>query len=178
DIERESFVVGFSKPYRCPPEIQNLTDCYAGRCQPDHELLKRGVREDTIRVVTCSEKRVRQKVGKEISALLGEGLQPWDIAVISVRGKGVKENICHNEALGGHKVVLATANDAGSQIICDTFLRFKGLERPVVIVTDLRLVPNLYETRMHIAVSRALSILRIVEVEAVIRKDSTLAELI
>ncbi len=79
---------------------------------------------------------------------------------------------------GGQKVVPATDNDADSQIICDTFLRFKGLERPAVIVTDLRLVSDLYETRMHIAVSRATSLLRIVGVGKEMRKDQRLAELI
>ncbi len=110
--------------------------------------------------------------------MLGDGLQPSEIAVISVRGRSEKENICHNEELGGHKVVPATDNDADSQIICDTFLRFKGLERPAVIVTDLRLVSDLYETRMYIAVSRATSLLRIVGVEKEMRKYQRLAELI
>ena len=110
--------------------------------------------------------------------MLAEGLQPSEIAVISVRGRGEIENICHNEELGGHKVVPATDHEADSQIICDTFLRFKGLERPAVIVTDLRLVSDLYETRMHIAVSRPTSLLRIVGVEKEMRKDQRLAELI
>ena len=47
-----------------------------------------------------------------------------------------------------------------------------------MIVTDLRLVSDLYEKRMHIAVSRALNILRIVGVEGEIRKDSILAEFV
>ena len=80
--------------------------------------------------------------------------------------------------IGGHPIVLATDPKAGESIICDTFLRFKGLERPAVIVTDLRLVSDLYEKRMHIAISRALSLLRIVGVEGEIRKDRRLAGLI
>ena len=101
-----------------------------------------------------------------------------EIAVISVRGRGAKENICHIGELGGNKVVPATDYEADSRIICDTFLRFKGLERPAVIVTDLRLVSDSYETRMHIAVSRPTSLLRIVGVEKEMRKDLRLAELI
>jgi hypothetical protein len=118
---------------------------------------------------------VARQVGKEINRLISEGLAPHDIAVISLRVLGAKENIVYAEELGGHKAVPAAHDDAGSQIICDTFLRFKGLERPAVIVTDLRLVSDLYEKRMHIAISRALSILRIVGVEAEIRKDTILA---
>jgi len=177
-IEKGSFRVRLKKPYRCPPAIQNLTDDYAGRCDPDIQLLKEGVREGIIRVVTSSEHKIEKQVGKEINRLLGEGLKAHDIAIISLRGLGEKENIFYAGELGGHRTVPAAHNDAGSQIICDTFLRFKGLERPAVIVTDLRLVSDLYEKRMHIAVSRALSLLRVVGVETEIRKDSILAELI
>jgi len=177
-IEKRSFKVRLKRPYRCPPEIQNLADAYAGHGEPDIQLLKEGVRQGVIRVVTSSEQKVGKQVGKEINRLISEGLAPQDIAVISLRGLGPKENIVYAEELGGHKTVPAAHPNAGSQIICDTFLRFKGLERPAVIVTDLRLVSDLYEKRMHIAVSRALSILRIVGVEAEIRKDVILAELV
>jgi len=98
--------------------------------------------------------------------------------VLSLRGRGSKEGITHRREIGGHRIVLATDPEAGDNMICDTFLRFKGLERPAVIVTDLRLVSNLYEKRMHIAISRALSLLRIVGVESEIRKDHRLAEFI
>ena len=177
-IEREYFRIRLQKPYRCPPEIQNLIDCYAGRCQVNLQLVKAGIQADIIRLVTSSEQRVVKQVGKEINRLLGEGLKPSEIAVISVRGRGAEENICHIGELGGNKVVPATDQEADSQIICDTFLRFKGLERPAVIVTDLRLVSDSYETRMHIAVSRPTSLLRIVGVEKEMRKDQTLAQLI
>ena len=172
------FQIRLHKPYRCPPEIQNLIDCYAGRCQVDLQLVKPSIQADIIRLVTCSEQRVAKQVGKEINRLLGEGIQPSEIAVISVRGRGEKENICHIGELGGNKIVLATDQEADSHIICDTFLRFKGLERPAVIVTDLRLVSDSYNTRMHIAVSRATSLLRIVGVEAEMREDQRLTELI
>jgi hypothetical protein len=177
-IGQESFRIRLHKPYRCPPEIQNLTDCYAGRCHVDLQLVKAGIQVNIIRLVTCSEQRVAKQVGKEVSRLLGEGLQPSEIAVLSVRGRGAKENICHIGELGGHKVVPATDSKADSHIVCDTFLRFKGLERPAVIVTDLRLVSNLYEMRMHMAVSRALSLLRIVALQAEIKRDPRLAELV
>jgi hypothetical protein len=177
-IEKGSFKVRLKRPYRCPPEIQNLADAYAGHGEPDTQLLKEGVHQGVIRVVTSSEQKIARQVGKEINRLISEGLAPHDIAVISLRGLGARENIVYAEELGGHKAVPAAHDDAGSQIICDTFLRFKGLERPAVIVTDLRLVSDLYEKRMHIAVSRALSLLRIVGVESEIAKDAILAELI
>ncbi len=71
----------------------------------------------------------------------------------------------------------ATDPDAGTEIVCDTFLRFKGLERPAVIVTDLRLVSDRYERRMYIAVSRALDVLTIIGVKNEIDGDPLLAAL-
>ena len=62
-------------------------------------------------------------------------------------------------------------------IVCDTFLRFKGLEKPVVIVTDLRYVVEKDEIRMNMAVSRALSTLRIIGVESEINKDILLSSI-
>jgi len=175
-FEHEFFKFSLRKPYRCPPAIQNICNCYAGSCDLDPDLVRKGIEDETIRLVTSSEQRLSKQVGKEINRLLGEGLKPHEIAVISVRGKSEKENICHQKELGRNRVVPATDPEADSQIISDTFLRFKGLERPAVIVTDLRLVSDLYETRMHIAVSRATSLLRIVAKESEMRKDPRLAQ--
>ena len=166
------------KPYRCHPAIQHLDDCYSGHCEPDQKLLQKGLKEGAIGIVTSSEKRLLKQIEKEIKRLLSGGLKPGDIAVLSLRGRGSEEGITHRREIGGHPIVLATDPQAGEKIICDTFLRFKGLERPAVIVTDLRLVSNRYEKRMHIAVSRALSLLRIVGVEGEIRKDRRLAGLL
>jgi hypothetical protein len=62
----------------------------------------------------------------------------------------------------------------------DTFLRFKGLERPAVIVTDLPgSRPDGDESlrvRMHIAVSRAQSALRIIGTRPAMLADPVLRE--
>jgi len=89
----------------------------------------------------------------------------------------LEENIMHLEKLGGQTIVKATGPDAYNNIVCDTFLRFKGLERPAVIVTDLRYVVEKYEIRMNMAVSRALSVLRIVGVESEVSKDVLLSSI-
>ena len=53
-------------------------------------------------------------------------------------------------------------------------MRYKGLERPAVIVTDLRLVKDRLGTRMNIALTRALGVVRVVGEEAVLRQDQVL----
>jgi len=178
EMAQEFMKYNLNKPYRCHPAIQHLDACYSGQSEPDRKILQDGLKEEVIRIVTSSEGKLLKQIGKEINRLLSGGLKPGDIAVLSLRGRGSEESITHRQEIGGHPIVLATDFKAEENIICDTFLRFKGLERPAVIVTDLRLVSNLYEKRMHIAVSRALSLLRIVGVEGEIRKDRRLAGLI
>jgi hypothetical protein len=84
----------------------------------------------------------------------------------------------HEEELGGHRIVKATDEDACDNIVYDTFLRFKGLERPVVIVTDLRFVIDNYGVRMNIALTRAMGVVRIVGVEREIEKDEILNKIV
>ncbi len=166
------------KPYRCPPAIQNLSDCYAGPCELDVPLVKEAMQENVIRVVNSSEQKLLSNIENEVERLIDSGLKANDIVIISVRGKGEEKNIMHREKIGVRRIVPATDADADSEIICDTFLRFKGLQRPGVIVTDLRLVSSLYEKRMHMAISRTQSLLRIIGRESEIRNDPTLKNFI
>jgi hypothetical protein len=166
------------KPYRCPPAIQNLSDCYAGSCELDVPLVKEAMQENVIRVVSSTEENLLSNVQNELERLIKSGLEPHDIVIISVRGRSEKENIMHRKKIGARRIVPATDPDADSEIICDTFLRFKGLQRPAVIVTDLRLVSSLYQKRMHMAISRAQSFLSIVSRKSEIRDDPTLTKFI
>lgn len=95
--------------------------------------------------------------------------------MLSLRGRDAKESIVHQNRLGAQDVASATDPNAFSHVVCDTFLRFKGLERPAVIVTDLRLVKGEYHRRMHIAVSRATTVLRVVAAEDQMKGDKVLA---
>jgi len=53
-------------------------------------------------------------------------------------------------------LVRADSPEAPHSLIADTFLRFKGLERPFVIVTELtRGAISQYHRRMYIALTRA-----------------------
>lgn len=63
-------------------------------------------------------------------------------------------------------------------VIADTFLRFKGLERPFVIITEVTLGKiSRYETRMYIALTRATVSAIVVCSEAAIAADPRLRDL-
>jgi len=47
-------------------------------------------------------------------------------------------NIMHRKDLGGYEPAQATDLAERDCVVCDTFLRYKGLERPVVIVADVK----------------------------------------
>lgn len=175
-LKKEFTKFSLTKPYRCPPGIQALVDHYAGK-ETSMDPIRNDMENDLLRIIKCPEDNVHQEVGSALNELCGEGFSPHDIAVLSLRGMGFEENIMHREELGGHPVRKATDTDAHSHIVCDSFLRFKGLERPAVIVTDLRYVSDKYSVRMNIAASRAMSVLRIVGAEQEIEKDALLRRL-
>ena len=69
----------------------------------------------------------------------------------------------------------ADAADAAENVIADTFLRFKGLERPYVIVAELSSGPERYDVRMHVALTRATLACVVVGTEEEIARDPRLA---
>jgi hypothetical protein len=201
-VEKRGVRYSLGRAFRCPPGVQALADAYAGMGESEGkgeygaeeldksvvadgsvpgaaalEAARKAAEAGTLKVVGVEAGDVHAEVGKEIDSLLEQGFKPGEIAVLSLRGLMLEENIVHLGELGGHKMVKATHEQAADNIVCDTFLRFKGLERPAVIVTDLRYVDDSYATRMNIAVSRAMGVLRIVGAREEIEKDGILAGL-
>ena len=122
-------------------------------------------------------------VGREIRALKDQGIAEGDIAVVSLRGMMYPGNIMHAKELGGCGVAPATelgerGGAARERIVCDTFLRYKGLERPVVIVADVDAAVEKYAVRMNIAVSRALGALRVVLGRRELERDEVLRRVV
>jgi len=75
--------------------------------------------------------------------------------------------------------VAADDPEMATSVVADTFLRFKGLERPAVIVTDLGgQARQQAGVRMHIALTRAFDAARIVATGEAIREDPVLAGLV
>jgi len=154
------------KNYRNPPGIAAYAEQIAGRAC-DEEAVRAAFADGTIATVMApSANAVVKRVETEIDKLLGQGLALGDIAVLSVRGVANANALVKGEWVGRHRVVRADADDAPECVVADTFLRFKGLERPGVIVVDAeRVKPEERGMRMHVAVTRATLVLRVVGAE-------------
>lgn len=152
----DRFPARFSLPgrYRCPEALASFADQYrsdnAVHTLPDLGGLARVL---TIQTIPTPDLRVLA-LELILQALLDEGTRPGDIAVLSLGGQ-THSDLCHLAALGSLPVRRADAVDADEHVICDTFLRFKGLERPIIIVTELDRARTRYDVRMHIALTRA-----------------------
>lgn len=138
--------------YRCPEALARFADGYRAG----------GVRDVTavgeeLRLVRApSASAVAERVAREMERALGEGALPSDIAVLSLAGQ-TRTALCAAERIGKTRVVRADAEDADEHVVADTFLRYKGLERPWIILTELGLAQgrDRYDVRMHIALTRA-----------------------
>ena len=56
-------------------------------------------------------------------------------------------------------------------------MRYKGLERPVVIIADVKTEAERYPIRMNIAVSRAFGALRVVLPRRELEKDGLIGKI-
>ena len=146
-----------SQIYRCHPELMGVAEAVRAG-EADDEAVAEAIEAGRLRVVSCpSESSVADKVANEVGKLRGDGLEPGEIAVISLRGLGARESVLHSPALAKHNPVRVEDEALEDHVVADTFLRFKGLERPVIVVTDLHLVTEELGLRMYIALTRALT---------------------
>jgi len=161
-LENSSMKLKLDRPYRCPPAVQALAAIFAGE-KPDQTLISEGINIGVIKIICGVPNDIDRKIGMEIRALLRDGFSRSQIAVLSLRGLTCLDNVVYRPFVGGETVYRASDPESATEIICDTFIRFKGLERPAIIVTDLRYVTNRLLSRLLIAVTRATSVLRIID---------------
>ena len=149
-----------TEAYRSPPELMRLAEAIRTGSDEVESAMQAAQESERLRLVSCpSVSSVPDKVVNEITKLRGEGLKPEEIAVISLRGLGAEGSVLQSEALA--KVGVVRADDQGlvDHVVADTFLRFKGLERPAVIVVDGHLVGGSDQgVRWFIAMTRALGV--------------------
>jgi len=160
-VPEEMFASYFDliKAYRSPPELLRVAEVIRTGSGDVTAANESAQEADCLRLVACpSETSVAGKVATVIENLRGEGLQKEEIAVISLRGLGAEGSVLQSDALAKHDVVRADDPALVDHIVADTFLRFKGLERPAVIVTDVHLVEGGVGVRWFIALTRALAL--------------------
>lgn len=147
---------------RSPPGIQALAARYLGE-PGDAAAIRRAVEDRSLALVPCDDaSQVGKRVGAEVDRLLSEGIPLGDIGVVSLRGQTAEGAVHRLERLGRHAFVHADDEGMEERLVADSFLRWKGLERPVVIVADVDSRTSRFATRMHIALTRALTAARIV----------------
>lgn len=166
--------------YRCPAGILALANCYRDNRGLDSckETVREALQNGTIGIVSCpSVSSIRDKIANEIAKFRSAGFRLNDIAIVSVRGQ-TGGGTFGLSRIGAYRLVAADDPRAESEIIDDTFLRFKGLERPAVIVTDLHLIREPRAVRMYIALTRALAAVRIVAPRESFTADRVMNELL
>lgn len=154
---------GLGRGQRCPPGVAALARRYAGEAG-DEAAIAAARRDGTLRLVECADPaKVADRVGEEVDRLLSQRLAPGDIGIVSLRGQTVEGAVHQRDRIGRHDIVHADHPEMEERLVADTFLRWKGLERPAIVVAD---VPaeglQRLGTRMHIALTRALVAARIV----------------
>ena len=200
-VERRAVKYSLGRPYRCPPGIQALADAYVresgstgaggavggavggvgdpGGGADVSEAIAKALADGTVKIVACgdTEADLHEAVGSELRTLRRkDGFAEGDIAVLSLRGMMYPGNIMRQATLGGYALAQAMDPERRERIVCDTFLRYKGLERPVVVVADVDTAVSRYPVRMNIAVSRAFGALRVVASRRELAKDPVLSK--
>ena len=122
-------------------------------------------------VVAPGPTSVADRAGEEVDRLLSRGLAPGEIGVVSLRGQTAGDAIFRLPRIGRHAFVRADDPAMETGLVADTFLRWKGLERPAIVVADLpegelgRL-----PVRLAVAVTRAMVAVRFVGTAAALAR--------
>lgn len=155
--------------HRNPADLAGFALAYVdeseARKRPDPSIVRLSVARDG---------DVLGRVRHELDVLRKDGAAPEDIAVLSLAGRD-KSKLVGLDKIGSHRVALADAADASEHTVVDTFLRFKGLDRPIIVIAELVQGATMrYETRMHIALTRATVSAVVVCDESTVQADPRL----
>lgn len=164
---------------RCPPGI----DALAARCagEPfDEPAVRTAIADGTLRLLACpSATAVPDRLGEEVDRLLSEGLSPGDVGIVSLRGQQAAGTVFRLEKVGRHRILPADAEGMQDAVVADSFLRWKGLERPAILVADLpEGEVSRLGVRMVVALTRALVAARIVAPASRLAADPALRDLL
>jgi hypothetical protein len=170
------------KQYRSHPSIFALAEALAGR-DADLGLIREGWDSGRIRLITCADRdQLEETIGSEIHRLTDHGFQRRQVAILSLARSTSAARIVARKKLGTYALAKADG-PADRGVTADTALRFKGLERSAIIVTDLSLRGTEtkleeWRARLHIAVTRAQSVVRIIDTRESLSLDPVLGRLL
>jgi hypothetical protein len=164
---------------RCPPGI----DALAARCagEPfDERAMRDALADGSLRLLACpSATSLADRLGEEVDRLLSDGLSPGDVGIVSLRGQQAEGTVFRLEKLGRHRIVPADAEGMEDRVVADSFLRWKGLERPAILVADLPEGDLSHRgLRMYVALTRALVAARVVAPMPRLAADPALRDLL
>ena len=152
---------------RGPPGVRALSEKLLGKPYDAATLLAAQADGTIGTVLAPSTSAVTSKVGAEVDRLLSAGLTLPQIGVVSLRGQLASDAIHNLPRIGRHPVVHADDAAMEEHLVADTFLRWKGLERPAIIVADLPEGElSQLAIRLNVAVTRAMAFVRFVGTDA------------
>ncbi len=160
--------------HRCRPGVQALALAYIGE-PADEEAAAGAFNDRTIEAIAVPGREfIRTAAEHEIRRLLADGSRPEDIAVLSLRDPD-QDGVSGGGPLGGTRTVRAAESDLETSLVCDSFLNFKGLERPAVIIVEPDPALENYGVRMNIALTRSSGIVRMIGEQESMSRDPLLS---
>ncbi len=187
--DRSMRTTGFAKyhlrnQYRCDQEIQALASLYQsaaerGPFKSGSAMQPENVTGRRIVLIQCPTRDdVSHAVAQEIDRCLAEGFHRSDIAIVSLVSRTDRGALAGLNDLEGHVLVRADDKRMRDEVVAESVYRFKGLERSIVILTDLSLRGSESDTirraKMNVAITRAQSFLRIIDTSEAISKEREL----
>ena len=122
--------------YRCPEPLAQFADQYRAGAETSEAQTPDDLSGSLTVLALPAQASLTATLDMLITTALSDGTSRSDIAILSLAGQ-TQSALCKLTSLGEHVVRRGDDDDAAEHIICDTFLRYKGLERPLIIVAEL-----------------------------------------
>ena len=142
------------------------------RPQAIHDVALRYLADDPGEDPLPAEVSIDERGVDEVVQELLVDAKPWHVAVLSLRGRGERRGAVRDRPVRG--AVGGSSRRFEEALVLETFLRFSGLERRTVVLTDLDLVEDRYEHRMYLALTRATERVIVCAPREVIEHDEVL----
>lgn len=168
------------KQRRAPESLAALARAYADR-RADADLARAAEAEGTFGLVVrrATEASAERALADVLHDLDASGVDRRHVAVLSLVGRDAS-TIVGRPAVANVPAVPADAPSGHEAVVVDTFLRFEGLERPVVVLCegDHPSAARNYMQRMYMAVTRAAARVVVVAGPALVDRDPILGPVV